>query len=476
MKVMRVLLIAMPDTVSALDPVMRVPNLGLCSIAGNLEGCDVKVIDLVFHNHHLTRLLTRLMEEFKPEIVGLSAMSFQYASACRVACICRSVAPNAKVVLGGYHASLMYQEVASEDKAELFDFIIRGEGEATFSSLVHQIISGKGNVSRIPGLSFRKDGEFHHNLPASPVNLDTLRPPNRDCRILDRARFLGHRFDCVETSRGCTMGCKFCSITRMYGRTIRKFSLDRVIAELKQLKSKGTEGVFFVDDNITLDVTRLKMLCSRIIAEKLNTMSYAIQASVPGIASDPELAELLGRAGFRWVFLGIESGISRNLEAMGKIGVLDNTRHAVSLLQEQGVCVFGGFILGHPDDTQLDITSTFKFALDIGVDHPIMQCLTPYPKTETREQLLKCDLITNLDDFSRYNGFICNVRTKHLTNKELNRAIFRGGLRLYFNPAYLKRSRFWKYRPSLWPKLIVNNIRYQIGALTGDIFASRHKW
>ncbi len=466
----------MPDTVSALDPVMRVPNLGLCSIAGNMDGCDVKVVDLVFHNRHITRFLTQLMEEFRPEIVGLSAMSFQYASACRVSRICRVVDPGVKVALGGYHASLLYQNIASGTEAELFDFLIRGEGEVTFAGLVHKIISGKGDFSKVPGLSFRINNKFYHNGPASLVDLDTLKPPNRGCRILDRARFLGHSFDCVETSRGCTMGCRFCSITRMYGRSIRKFSLERVIGELRQLKHKGTEGVFFVDDNITLDVPRLKRLSSRIIAEQLNTLSYAIQASVPGIASDPELAELLGRAGFRWVFLGIESGISKNLKSMGKVGVFNNTRRAVSLLQEQGICVFGGFILGHPGDDEVDIISTFKFALDLGVDHPIMQCLTPYPKTETREQLLKRDLITNLDDFSRYNGFICNVRTEHLSNQELNRAIFRGGMKLYFHPTYLSRSRFWKYKPSLWPELIMNNIRYQMGALRGNIFASRHRW
>jgi anaerobic magnesium-protoporphyrin IX monomethyl ester cyclase len=473
---MRVLLVAMPDTVSALDAVIMMPNLGLCSIAGNLEGCEVKVMDLAFHNRGVTKLLQQLMEDFKPETVGLSAMSFQFASACRVSRICRSINPQVVVALGGYHASLMYKEIAAGPEAQLFDFLVRGEGETIFSSLVKELISGRKDFARIPGLSFRRGDRFKHNPPAAPLDLNMLKPPNRDCRVLDRARFLGHSFDCVETSRGCTMGCRFCSITRMYGRSIRKFALERVIAELHQLKIRGTRGVFFVDDNITLDVARLKRLCSRIVDEKLNTIAYVIQASVPGIASDPELAELLGRAGFRWVFLGIESGISRNLESMGKVGVFENTRRAVSLLQKQDICVFGGFILGHPDDTWQDIQATFRFALDIEVDHPIVQCLTPYPKTETREQLLARNLITNMEDFSRYNGFICNVRTRHLSNSELNRAIFLGGLRLYFNPLYLKRSRFWRYSPSLWPSLIVNNIRYLAGALRGDIFASRHKW
>ena len=50
------------------------------------------------------------------------------------------------------------------------------------------------------------------------------------------------------------MACRFCSITHMYGRIIRKFSMERIIADLRHLKSRGTQGVFFVDDNITLDV------------------------------------------------------------------------------------------------------------------------------------------------------------------------------------------------------------------------------
>ncbi len=467
---------AMPDTISALDAVMHMPNLGLCSIAGNLKGCEVRIVDLAFHNRNMSKFIRGIMQEFRPEILGLSAMSFQFASACRVAQICRSVNPGVVIVLGGYHASLMFEEIASGTDAGLFDFMVRGEGEVTFQRLVQEIASGSGNFGLIEGLSFRKDGVFRHNPPAPLLNLDELKPPDRDCRLLDGALFLGQRFDCVETSRGCTMGCRFCSIASMYGRSIRFFDLQRVIEELKRLKQRGVEGVFFVDDNITLNVQRLKDLCDLIVLEKLNSMSYAIQASVKGIVSDDDLAVRLKAAGFKWVFLGIESGIGRNLETMGKVGVLNNTQRAVSLLQRQGIGVFGGFIIGNPEDRREDIRSTYHFALELGVDHPIMQCMTPYPKTEIREQLLSEGLITNSEDFSLYNGFICNVRTRHLTNRELTMAMFWEGLYLYFHPRYLAKSRFWNYLPSLWPSLMTNNFRYLAGAARGRMFASRHSW
>jgi hypothetical protein len=102
--------------------------------------------------------------------------------------------------------------------------------------------------------------------------------------------------------------------------------------------------------------------------------------------------------------------------------------------------------------------------------------LTPYPKTTTREELLAANLVTNAEDYSLYNGFTCNVRTEFLSNRQLNRAIFWNGLALYFNPGYIVRSRFWRFKPSLIPALLANNVRYLFGALRGRIFTSSHRW
>ena len=473
---MRVLLVAMPDTIGALDPVIRVPNLGICSIAGNVKGCEIKVIDLAFHNKGITKFLIGLLHDYQPDVIGLSAMSFQYASACHVARICRANAPKARVALGGYHATLMYEEIAKGADRGLFDFLVRGEGEATFSSLVRQLKSERPAFDEIPGLSFSSNRTFQHNEARQLVDLDSLDLPKRSARVIDKASFLGLPFDCAETSRGCTMGCRFCSITHMYGRCIREFTLDRVIADLKTIRHSGKQGVFFVDDNITLNVPRLKRLCQLICDERLNDVSYVMQASVAGIDSDPELPVFLRKAGFKWVFLGIENGITKNLRSMGKPGSIDGIRRAVKSLRDEAIGVFGGFIIANPDDTAEDIRATFRLALELGIDHPIFQYLTPYPKTETREDLMASGLITNQNDFSLYNGFTANVRTNALTPRQLNDAVFLNGLRLYFNPRYLMRSRFWRYDASFWPSLIANNVGYVVGARSGRVFPSKHRW
>lgn len=473
---MKVLLLAMPDTVSALDAILKIPNLGLCSLAGNLSGCEVKVMDLAFVRGGLDRLLNSMLAEFEPDIVGISAMSFQYASACHAARLVKSRERGALTVLGGYHASLMAGEIGLSREAELFDFIIRGEGEGTLAALIGALNSGVKDFSGLPGVSYREGDVSRHNPPAPLLDLKKIGLPNRDSRVLGSPRFLGVRFDCAETSRGCSLDCKFCSIACMYGRTIRFFPLGRVIEDLHGLKASGTHGVFFVDDNITLNVRRLKALCELIVAENLQTMFYVMQASVAGIASDPELPERLRDAGFRWVFLGIESGLERNLKSMGKPSSREAAFRAVRSLRSRGICVFGGFIIGHPEDDRRDIEATFRFAFDLGVDHAIVQVLTPYPKTETRSELLQADLVSNASDFSRYNGFIANVRTRHLSPDALTRAMVWSGLKLYFHPLYILRSRLWRHDLTLVPPLIINNLRFLSQGLRNRVFESGHRW
>ena len=98
---MRVLLLAMPDVASSFDRVMRFPNLGLASLAANVTGAEVKILDLVVHARSVGRAVQETLAEFRPDLVGLSAMTFQYDTARQVATLVKQAAPQARVVLGG---------------------------------------------------------------------------------------------------------------------------------------------------------------------------------------------------------------------------------------------------------------------------------------------------------------------------------------------------------------------------------------
>jgi radical SAM superfamily enzyme YgiQ (UPF0313 family) len=263
----------------------------------------------------------------------------------------------------------------------------------------------------------------------------------------------------------------------MYGRTFRRFPIPRVLEDLRDLDRRGVRGVFFVDDNVTIDVPRFKELCDEIARAGLSHLRYIVQASVHGIAKDPALAPRMAAAGFDTVFMGIENAEDANVESLDiapKLGKNGNeTARAVRLLQENGIKAVGGFIVGNPDDDRAAIARTFRYARRLGLDFPIVQCLTPYPRTEMRETLAAAGLVTNPDDLSRYNGYMANVRTRHLTTRQLARAMLVESVRLYFDPGLARRSRFLHDFPAFRARMLRNNLALLQGA-RNRLFHSTH--
>jgi radical SAM superfamily enzyme YgiQ (UPF0313 family) len=378
-------------------------------------------------------------------------------------------------VLGGYHATVLADEVAARD-GDVFDFIVRGEGELVVRQLV-EVLAGGGDLASIPGLSWRGPRGWRHNPDGELLVLDSLPLPRREARRLDGAFYFDRSFDVAETTRGCPLPCTFCSIRRMYGRTFRRFPIPRILADLRSLDRRGVRGVFFVDDNITIDVPRFKELCEEIASAGLAHLRYIVQASVHGIAKDPALAPKMAAAGFDTVFMGIENAEDANVASLDiapKLGRGENeTPRAVRLLQENGIKAVGGFIVGNPDDDRAAIRRTFGYARRLGLDFPIVQCLTPYPRTEMRTELLAAGLVTNPDDLTRYNGYMVNVRTRHLTSGQVARAMLWDGLRLYWSPRAARRSRFFRDYPAFRGRMLLNNLALLRGA-RNQLFRSTH--
>jgi radical SAM superfamily enzyme YgiQ (UPF0313 family) len=471
---MKILLVAMPDAANNFHRIIKVPNLGLCSIAAHLTEHEVRVADLVLVHKNIGAWLKRLLAEFRPELIGISSMSFQYQSALTVMSICREFAPGAPIVLGGYHASLAYGEL-TEGSGQPFDYLVRGEGEKALPALV-QALEGARDLASVPGLSYPLEGIFRHNPAGELLDLRTLPLPNREARVLDSFSYFDRKLDCVETSRGCTMPCTFCSIAGMYGANFRCYALERVIADLKVLQDRGTETVLLVDDNITLDAARFKRLAQAIVDRGLNRMEYLVQASVAGIVADPELIPALGRANFSMVFLGIEAVQMKNLQFFRKGDIREQTEQAVSRLRDQGIGVMGGFIIGNPDDGPEEIREVFRAARRLRVDLPYVQCVTPYPGTRVREELLAAGLVTNRHDLSRYTGFMCNVRTRSLSNRQLNRIMNWENIKIFFSPVLFKGNYFVRKREKGVWKVLLNNFDFFRGWLLGDQFRSRHRF
>src|SRR5262249_31579237 len=203
----------------------------------------------------------------------------------------RRVRPETRIVLGGYDPSLA-AEAWTDGTA---DFVVRGEGELTFRELL-RALEGQGRVETIRGLVWRNGGGYVDNGPRPVNGLDNgeIRPPLRSARALTGYTLLGRPVDVIETSRGCTYDCSFCSIIEMRGRNFHTFTFERVLDDIRDAASHGARALFIVDDNITLNVARFEALCRAIVAAGLNRIEYMVQGMTSSIANHADtLAPLM---------------------------------------------------------------------------------------------------------------------------------------------------------------------------------------
>jgi anaerobic magnesium-protoporphyrin IX monomethyl ester cyclase len=427
---MNVLLLSMPDSFEHMPSiVIRMPNGALTSLAGNLDAHhEVAVADLILVQDRVRETVERLVQDKRPDVIGLSVMTFQRRTAKRIIDLVRQLAPGARVVVGGYDPSLASDAYTDNDHGRV-DFIVRGEGEITFRELLRAMEEERG-FDHIEGLSYRSGDRFYHNQDRGVSGLDSgeIKAPKRSARVLKGYAVLGRQADVIETSRGCTFDCSFCSIIEMRGRNFFTYTFDRVIADIKDAYNHGARSIFIVDDNISLNVKRLEGLCQAIIDAGLNKdIDYTVQAMTSSIANHGDtLAPLMAKAGFRYVFLGIENILEDDLQflkASSKNTKRENgqkagnaTIKAIDYIHENKMFVIGGLIVGNPADTRESIEANLEFARRY-VDWPYIQHPTPYPRTPMTKDFRERGLIIN-ERLEEYDGTTAVVRTEHISAEE----------------------------------------------------------
>jgi radical SAM superfamily enzyme YgiQ (UPF0313 family) len=426
----QILLLSMPDSFEHTPALaIRMPNGALSSLAGNVDRHHrVAIADLLLVQSSVRATVERLISDLQPDVVGLSVMTFQRVTARRIISLIRSIKPDTRVVVGGYDPSLAPEAWTHPDLG--VDFIVRGEGEVTFGELLRSVERGTP-PSQVAGLWFREPtGAFCRTppRPVAAVEAGAIRPPNRAARMLSGYTMLGRNVDVVETSRGCTFDCSFCSIVEMRGRNFHRFPLARVIDDIADARSRGARAIFFVDDNITLDIVRFKALCRAIVDAGLNDVDYLVQGMTAGFAAHgAELAPIMQKAGFRYVFLGIENILEDDL-AFLKAGAKNSQRQqgrrignattaAVDILHRHGMVIVGGLIVGNPDDTAAAIQANLAFARKY-IDWPYIQHPTPYPGTPMTREFVERGLIVN-DRVEEYDGTTAVTRSAHLSAEDI---------------------------------------------------------
>src|SRR5437588_7006089 len=296
------------------------PPLGLLTLSSMLPATwEKRLVDM-----NVRRLRDSDIEG--ADMVFASAMIVQQDSLREVIDRCKALGK--RIAVGGPFVSTGMEHV---DDA---DFLFPGEAELTVPEFVRDFEMG------VPQHVYQTDAK--PDLTTSPIP---------DFGLVQMSRYSSMA---IQYSRGCPFNCEFCDIIEIYGRVPRTKSNQQILAELDALVRVGWRGeVFIVDDNFIGNKKNVRTLIPELAewsARNHYPFAFTTEASV-NLADDDELLEQMRTAGFRQVFIGIETPVTESLKEAQKgqntrRDLIDSVRH----VQSYGMEVLGGFIVGFDND------------------------------------------------------------------------------------------------------------------------------
>ncbi|UCD26582.1 MAG: cobalamin-dependent protein, partial [Candidatus Bathyarchaeota archaeon] len=204
------------------------PPLGLAYMAAVLEQEDfeVRIMDCAVSEVSHEKLRTDLAS-FEPNLIGIACMTPTLPSALKSARAAKEVCPDAKVIMGGPHATFADKQILTEEVA--VDVVVRGEGEETLLELA-QHSPKLGKLHEIKGITFRKNDQIIQTADRPFIqNLDELPLPAYKYIPIEKYRIHGKRFLPIMTSRGCPFQCTFCVASQLFGAKLRARSPKNVV-------------------------------------------------------------------------------------------------------------------------------------------------------------------------------------------------------------------------------------------------------
>jgi anaerobic magnesium-protoporphyrin IX monomethyl ester cyclase len=317
---------------------------------------------------------------------------------------------------------------------------------------MQELVNG-APLREIRGISYLKDGKVVHN-PVKPLiaDLDTLPFPRRDLVKLARYHYLYIPADVVETSRGCVYKCTFCCITKFYSHTYRTKSVTRVIEEIKRI-DENKKLIFFVDDNFTLNMARVHNICEEICNAGISKW-FACQSRVDTIARYPDVVAKMADAGFKLVFLGVESIHQKSLDLMQKKTRTEQLNRAIEILHDNGMMVYGSFIIGNLGETRADVEHMIEKIKAIDIDIMQAQPLTPFPGTQLYEDAKRNNWFKDGNELWWENwDFRAVMATPDLTCEDIDELVRLSLKKFYYNWR-------WYFGKSKWKRLLHPKFRW----------------
>lgn len=456
------------------------PPLGLAYLGAVLENnnIEVKIVDCLMDGwdtridikDNIIRVgldfdkVGKVIKDFSPDIVGVNNLfTRQRENGHHIYNLTKKISKDIITIAGGAHPTVMPELVLSDKDV---DFVVIGEGEGSIIDLIN-FIEGNADSSALDGIGYRENGGIKI-IPKSRFipDLDILPFPAR--HLLNMEKYFGlksshgarrcERFSPIITSRGCPIGCTFCSAHHVWNRPFRKRSSGNVLKEMVELKTKyGVEELLFEDDNFNLDVKRAEEIFDLMIREKLD-FEWDTPNGVSAFALNEGLIEKMKAAGCYKLNIAVESGNQEVLKTIIKKPVdLKKVKSLIKFAKSINLDTNIFLIIGMPGETIRQMWDSYHFAEELGIYDPFVSVATPYPGSELYKTCIENGYIKNnfLDNLYITS---CSISTEEWSSEDI-RKVFRQGY------DYLK-LKFYKRHPILLLKKVIEKlVRDPIGLI-----------
>ncbi len=378
----------------------RIPQLGLQVLARLVpKAHEVEIIDEVFGTQQTEHLLTTRGYD----LVGMTAYTSGATRAYELAQTCRD--RGIPCIMGGPHAW-----AKPDEAAQYFDSVAVGECDEIWPEIIADAAAGK--------LQQRYEGKLADLAEGYGAASQGLHPING-------------RYDigCIQTARGCPVGCDFCSVTLFSGRKIRRRPVADIVEEWN---STDRNFLFVVDDNFygvgPTHADQAKEVLRAII--KHGTKRLWFSQTTINMGADPEGLRLAYKAGCRTMLVGFETFNPETLKNWHKplnVKLHGDYQKLVDGFHRAGIAVFGCFVIGADEDTEDTVAQTALRAVQMGVDIIQITSLTPLPGTKLYERWLSEGRMIATDyptDWERYTFTETVYAPKLMTAQRLDEMIY----------------------------------------------------
>ena len=404
----KVLFVVPPYNYWGVEAIGTWPPLQIAYLAGAAEaaGHEARIFDAMTMEGGSFESIRAEVERFAPDVVVAwdylpvtgAISTAMVPNALRALGVAKEVDPGIRTIMGGPFPTFRHEELLRDGRV---DFVLRGEAEETLGELLNALPGGR--FDGLKGLAFRRgDGVVDNGLRPHLANLDRLKPA---WHLLDWSLYKYNiapygRMASVLTSRGCMMGCSFCSHRAFWRADWRARSPEDSVAEMRLLVEKyGVEAITLIDPYPTSDRRRWERLLDLLIEEKLGAM-LLMETRVEDIVRDADILHKYREAGVIHLYLGAEGSTDEMLVSLNKGTNVSTNERALRLARENDLITEASFMIGYPTETPESIDRTIEAAIRLNPDVAVFPVLTPMPFTPLFEQVK--DRV-RVHDYSKYN-------------------------------------------------------------------------